>query len=348
LKNFLYQIIKVVFKVALHLYYGKIVVKGLENVPKDKPVLFLPNHQNALIDPLLIVIDCNRKPYFLTRSDVFTTNFYKSIFAFFQMIPIYRIRDGRDALKNNQAVFDSCAALLSNNEAILMFPEANHNQKRRVRPLSKGFTRILFHTLNQNSELDIQIVPVGLNYKNLTAFPDKAAIYFGKPISVKSKYDPLDIRDSVSLIKDLVSQQLKKLTTHIEDEAEYDRIEKQLDALGVDYLNPSEVNKTIARLKSDSVENVKASSSLLRWVLQPIFWLLNFPVLILWTVFVKPKIWEPEFSATLRFGFSILIYPIYYSILFTILMLLSTPLVATLSFSGLILFNFGYTRCFRR
>ena len=91
------------------------------------------------------------------------------------MIPIYRIRDGRESLKNNQAVFDLCSDLLQQKEAILMFPEANHNLKRRVRPLSKGFTRILFNTLLQAPETDIQIVPVGINYKDAVRFPDQVA-----------------------------------------------------------------------------------------------------------------------------------------------------------------------------
>lgn len=344
MKNFLYQIIKVVIKVALHLYYGKIVVHGLENVPKDKPVLFLPNHQNALIDPLLIVIDCKRKPFFLTRSDVFKNKFYKSIFKFFQMIPIYRIRDGRDALKKNKEVFENCTALMKNKEALLMFPEANHNQKRRVRSLSKGFTRILFATLDAHPELDIQIIPVGLNYKNMVDFPDKAAIYYGEPIGVKTHYNPAEKQASVHTIKTIVSESLKSLTTHIESEDHYDIIEKQLDAIGVDYLNPGAVNKTIANLKTDIVENVKDPSSLIGLVLKPIFWILNFPVLILWNLFVKPKVWEPEFSATLRFGYSLLVYPIYYAIMCAVIAFLSTTLIAFLIILAAVVYNLIYVR----
>ena len=109
MKNFGYNLARLWVKIGLYLYFGKIKVSGLSHIPKDKPVLFLSNHQNALLDVLLIGIDCNRKPYFLTRADVFNSPILKAIFDIFQMIPIYRIRDGRESLKKNQAVFDRCA-----------------------------------------------------------------------------------------------------------------------------------------------------------------------------------------------------------------------------------------------
>lgn len=344
MKNFLYQIVKTIIRVALHLYFGKIIVKGLKNVPKDKPVLFLPNHQNALLDALLIVINCNRKPFFLTRSDVFKNNILKTIFKLFQMLPIYRIRDGRDSLKNNQAVFESCKTLLKNKESLLMFPEANHNLQRRVRPLSKGFTRILFSTLEAHPELDIQIVPVGLNYKKMVAFPDTAAIFYGEPIAAKEYYNSENVNASVVALKELVSARIQKLTTHIASEENYEVIEKQLDALGVDYMQPEAVNKTIASIELGAIESSKSSSSMTAVFLRSVFWLLNFPVLILWKLLVKPKIWEPEFSATLRFGFSFVIYPMYYGVIFALLTFLATPLVALFTVVGIFIFNWIYVR----
>ena len=340
----MYSFIKIMIKAALHLYFGKIKVSGLDNVPTDKPVLFLPNHQNALLDPLLIVVDCNRKPYFLTRSDVFTNNFLKSIFAFFRMIPIYRIRDGRESLKNNDAVFDACAELLRCNEAILMFPEANHNQRRRVRPLSKGFTRILFNTLDTYPELDIQIVPVGLNYRNLVAFPDKAAVFFGKPLAVKDMYEPEDVRQSVTTIKEAVSASLKKMTTHIEDEPNYEKFEKQLDALHVDYLQPEKVNQTIAELEAGNIVARKNKNTWPIHLLKTVFTVLNLPVVITWKLLVKPKVWEPEFSGTLRFAYSLVAFPIYFMVVYFLLASFASSMIAAACILGLFLFNWVYAR----
>lgn len=303
-------------KRGLHLYFEKIESHGLENVPTNKPVLFLPNHQNALLDVLLIGVDCTRKPWFLTRSDVFKNKVLTALFEIFQMIPIYRIRDGRESLKNNQAVFDRCSDLLRRNEAVIMFPEGNHNLQRRVRPLSKGFTRILFNTLEKTPDTDMQIVPVGLNYQEAIHFPDKVTIFFGKPIAVKDWYNPDDEKLSIDQVKKVVSDQLKTLTTHIENTASYQESIDKLNDAGVDFLNPEEANQYLNN-ESEIGENKRRNSKGLGTVIfKGLFTLLNFPVVLPWRLFIKPTVKEPEFLGTLRFAFAQLAYPLYYLLLF--------------------------------
>lgn len=345
MKKLGYKFFKNWVKIGLHLYFGKIKVQGLENVPKDTPVLFLGNHQSALLDVLLIGIDCKRDPYFLTRSDVFKKKLLKALFDICQMIPIYRIRDGRESLKNNQVVFDYCSELLIKKEAILMFPEANHSLKRRVRPLSKGFTRIIFNTLEKAPETDIQIIPIGLNYRDATSFPDKVAINFGSPISVKGLYDPQDEKASIDSIKEAVSKQLKILTTHIADAANYESTVDKLNALHVDYLKPKTVNHTISELQ-DKVLNApeKKVKGALSKLFRAIFIALNFPMVFIWKKIFLPKVPEPEFKGTMRFGFALVTYPIYFAILFTVIALITNSMFALIAVGSLFLYNWFYVR----
>lgn len=303
-------------KRGLQLYFGKIESHGLENVPKNKPVLFLPNHQNALLDVLLIGVDCTRKPWFLTRSDVFKNKTLRSLFEIFQMIPIYRIRDGRDSLKNNQAVFDRCSDLLRANEAVIMFPEGNHSLQRRVRPLSKGFTRILFNTLEKTPDTGIQIIPVGLNYKEATRFPDKVTVHFGQPIAVKDWYIPDDEKLSIDQVKKVVSDQLKTLTSHIENTASYHTKIAELNAAGVDFLNPKEVNLQLKNNTTISEKKSEKKGGMLSSIFKGLFTLVNAPIVLPWRLFFKKTVKEAEFLGTLRFAFAQLTYPIYYLLLF--------------------------------
>jgi len=129
MKNLGYNILKYWLKIGLYCYYSKIVISGEQHIPVNKPILFLPNHQSALLDVLLVGIHCNRKPWFLTRSDVFKKPLFKKLFTYLQMIPIYRIRDGRESLKNNDAVFKQCAQLLERGEAILMFTRTRYSTR---------------------------------------------------------------------------------------------------------------------------------------------------------------------------------------------------------------------------
>lgn len=336
---------KLYIRVCLYLYHGKIETSGLSNVPKDKPVVFLPNHQNALIDVLLIAVDCNRKPYFLTRSDVFRNKTLNMIFDFFGMIPIYRIRDGRESLKNNQAVFDQCAELLKKKEALVLFPEGNHNLKRRIRPLSKGFTRILFNTLEQHRDLDVRLVPVGLNYKNAECFPDSVAIHYGNKIAVQDLYEVEDLKSTTERIKEAVSSELKTLTTHIEDEERYTEIVQYLDALNVNYLNPKDVNDAI---KNMGIQDIKtrgiSKKKMVSRLLKGVFIVLNFPVILLWRAVFKSKVWETEFMGTLRFAYSLIIYPIFYVLLFIAIASFWNIPMGLIIVMVLFLFNWMYVK----
>lgn len=310
----LYNFLKNAIAFGLHGYHKKITVHGLEQVPKDKPVLFLPNHQSALLDVLLVGIKCNRKPYFLTRSDVFATGLLRTFFSYLRMIPIYRIRDGRSTLAKNDAIFDISSEVLQKGKALVMFPEANHNLERRVRPLSKGFTRVLFRALAADPKLDIHIVPVGLNYKNATHFPDEVAVYYGKPIAVQELYDRTDEKSSAAQIKNCVSEHLQQLTTHIQPQEHYGKIHSYLEALETDFLNPHQANgyiknwtfdSTVSNTSKASVHN-KIAKNTTGVVWYWVFVVLNYPLILLWKKGVKPKVWEDEFMGTLRFATALL------------------------------------------
>ena len=310
---------------AIRCYFTKIKVEGLPQVPSPKSIMFLANHQNALLDALLIATHCKRKPYFLTRSDVFRTTALKMLFEFLRMIPVYRIRDGKDSLKGNVAIFERCSDLLQKGEAILVFPEGNHSLKRRVRPLSKGFTRILFLALKKTPSLDVGIIPIGVNYANAAKFPDKAALFYGKEIRVQDFFDKEDISGSASRLKEEVSSQLKKLTTHIEQEARYDDIVQKLEGCDVDYLNPKAVNLVLEKGVM-SRSKAKEKVSVIKSLLKGLFTVLNFPMIFLWSQFIKPKVTALEFMSTARFMFALLIYPLQCLILlFGLLTFLNWP-----------------------
>ena len=339
----MYSIIKLYIRTALRLYFKKIKLHGLENIPKDKPVLFLPNHQNALLDVLLIAIYCQRKPWFLARSDVFNMKVFLGLFNLLQMIPIYRIRDGRKTIQKNQEIFDRCATLLLQNKALVIFPEANHNLKRRVRPLSNGFNQIIHAVLERTPTAEITLVPIGVNYNNAIHFPDSTALYFGTPIVARALYDPINKKASFERIRSAVSKQLKTLTTHIENEETYDKTVQELHALSVNYLDPKAVNKTLQHMPVGS-EVQKKGGRVSEFLLKLSFNILNFPLILVWRFLVKPKVPEPEFLATFRFAFALFAYPIYYGMIVSLLTLCVNIATGLIGAIVLFVFNWCYVR----
>ena len=304
-------------------YFKRIDVFGIENIPKDKPVLFLGNHQNALLDPLLIAIKCGRLSFFLTRAGVFKKPLVSKFLKSLQMLPVYRIRDGWNNITNNKAIFEACTHLFKNKEAVVIFPEGSHNLARRVRPLSKGFTRIVFDSLERYPDLDIHLIPVGLNFVSAKNFPDSTAIYFGSPISSRAFVTDNRNQDVVKL-KKRIKEELSSLTTNIPEE-NYDAILKRLNKLQVDFLEPKTVNACIQSNFVDCSKEIKSSKPLYKFLKLLFKNLLILNILVpflLWKYVFKPKINELEFTATFRFAVAITLVPIY--VLISIVILSST------------------------
>ena len=312
MKQLGYYFFKYWVSIGLFFYYRSIKVNGFDKVPQDAPVLFLSNHQNALMDILLIAVRCKRKPWYLTRADVFKSRAFRPLFEFLQMLPVYRIRDGKVNLQKNKMIFEKCGQLLGNGEAILLFPEANHSLERRVRPISKGFTRIIDAARQQNPNLNLHLVPVGQNYQAPRQGGDCAALYFGIAILVN---DLKNEADFVGKIKSEVFEELKELTTHIEED-NYESIISTLENDQADFMQPRIINQCLSQNQLDAIpKRINKNTSVARFL----FRLSNLPLIFLWRMWLKPKVPEPEFEATFRFGFALLVYPVFYLLLLVVL-----------------------------
>lgn len=294
-------------KIGFIFFFKRIIRTYPENVPKNKPILFVSNHQNALIDPLLIGVFTPGEMYFLTRSGVFKNPFIAKILYSVNMLPVYRIRDGYKELNKNHAVFEKCFQVLKENIPVLIFPEGSHNIRRKIRPLSKGFTRIAFGFLEKNPEKDLLIIPIGLNYSDTISYPGEVNIVYGKPISVKPFWQDLPESDAIQALKDKVSTELKKITVHIEDSQNYDKIVRFFDKKG--FINPEKVNKKLKTLNIDQPipKTPEKKKGLIYYLLR----INSFIPFMIWDK-IKPGIKEDEFILTFKYTIAVTAFPIFY------------------------------------
>ena len=209
-----YAFVKSVVKLAIKLFYRRIEILGFDHYPESGPVLLAPNHQNAFMDALIPAVFAPRPIHFLVRADVFKSRFARWFFHSLNMMPVYRQRDGISNLAKNEQVFEDCFEILRSNGTLLIFPEAGHLGERRLRPLSKGFTRIVFGALESNENLDINIVPLGLNYSNYQDSQSRLLISFGPPIPVRN-YLQLHHENPAKAMKELRSDVQEKLEAEI-------------------------------------------------------------------------------------------------------------------------------------
>ncbi|RIA09268.1 1-acyl-sn-glycerol-3-phosphate acyltransferase [Flavobacteriaceae bacterium MAR_2010_72] len=303
------HIVRAYINLGLFFYYKKLTIVYKERLPKHGAVLFVGNHQNALMDALLIATKSGRFCYFLTRANVFKTPWVAAFLKSLRMLPVYRMRDGWNELSKNEDIFDHCAKLLKKEQAIALFPEATHNLQRRVRPLSKGFTRIIFEAFNQSPDLQLQLVPVGFNFSKADAFGDAVAVYIGHTIPLTAE-DCRDQHTSVQTLKEQVSNQLCELTTHIPLES-YETTIERLEALHVDFLNPEDVNACIqTQFKACKSHKPKDHTLLKKGFKLVLIMCLLLPYTI-WKLLIQPKVVELEFMATFRFAVILTLVPLY-------------------------------------
>ncbi|MAL16970.1 MAG: hypothetical protein CL670_07935 [Balneola sp.] len=252
---------------GLKIFYKKMQLTGREDLPKNKPLLFVPNHQNSFMDAFLVTTNLKQVMYFLTRAKAFNPPIMGWFLRSLNMLPVYRVRDGLSSVQKNNAIFDLCYDYLKNQESVLVFAEANHNLKRRIRPLSKGFTRIAFGAEEKYDwDLDIQIVPVGVNYSSHREGRNHVHIKFGECIPV-SKFKEAYIADENEAsmqMKDEVSDAMKKLVFHVEDLDEYSVhkiLWEELEADNTTITDPdisnARIQKTDAHITPELIEEAK-------------------------------------------------------------------------------------------
>lgn len=302
-----YLFVKIYVRTGFAFYFKKIRLVGIKNIPKKKAILFVSNHQNALIDPLLIGAVTPRELNFLTRADIFDKPVIRALLSTVNMLPIYRMGDGMNSLHKNEKIFNKCYDILGKNGTVLIFPEGNHNIKKRVRVLSKGFTRIVFGALEKKPELEVVVVPIGINYTNAKKYASSVSIWFGKPISVNDYYDTKDKNGASTDLKNTVTEAMKELVTHIENHEEHDEIIKSFKE--EEFLYPEIVNQKLKREKDLKPLEQEADNSFN--FLTPIVKINSFFPLLVWK-YVYPKIREEEFIATFRYTIGITLFPVFY------------------------------------
>ena len=296
-------------KSSLFFYAKRIKVSGKENIPKKGAVLFMVNHPNGLLDPLVVAVNNPRIQHFLVRAAVFKNPTVKKFLATLNLMPIYRIRDGVKELGKNQEIFEKCFSIFKEGKALMIFPEGSHNRKRTIRPLSKGFTRIVFGTLEQNPNINIQIVPVGITYQNSSVYPSHISLNYGTPVLANSYFDPENQVKKTRDLKGIISNQLKELSVHISDDENYDETLRKLNLANVDFTKVKEVNRVI---KNDNISEYGRSLAINYLAfLKPIIILNSFIPWLLWK-YMEKKNDEIEFVDTFRFGFNTITFPLFY------------------------------------
>ena len=213
------------------LYFRKEHILGLENVPTNgTPVVVVSNHQNCLNDPLCVCLQLtDRRMNFIARANVFKNPIFNKALRAMGLLPAYRMsHEGLGAVCKNQETFDDAGAALNDGETLMLFPEADHQNKRWLGTFKLGYLRIAFAAAEKNNfEQDIMILPSCNHYSNYFHARTDMLIRFGTPVSLKPYYERYQQapRETMVEINKTVRAQIQGMMLHIADIENYEQID---------------------------------------------------------------------------------------------------------------------------
>lgn len=334
IQKIIYHSLKSYAGFALWFYFKQWQVNENTPIPKG-PVIFVATHQNAFLDAIVMACSTTRSPWFITRANVFNKPLVKKMLTILQMIPVYRFRDGFSTLRKNDETIDMCVNLLSKGKCILIFGEGNHNDRWFLRPLQKGFARIGIAAEEENNwNLGVKIVPVGIQYDSHTKFRSRVLANFGNPILLSEVCNSANTnQQNIDALIKRTENELKSLILHIPPEQYETKIvdfnaHRQIISDLVEQLKADQALVTNDHIKELPVTKKTSSNKWLNplFVYQFINHLIPFGIL---SWILKNKVSDPQFIGSLKFTLGMFLVPLSYLLQTTICFLISDSLLIT-------------------
>src|SRR5258708_18469813 len=223
------RIICAVLRVALRVYFRRIEVIGLENVPPESPVIFVLNHPNGLVDPAFLLCLAPRRVAFIAKAPLFRMPLIGSLVRALDSLPAYRRQDKGQDVSRNIETFTAARQLLARGITIGICPEGVSHDEPRLKPLKTGAARIALAAASSGDALDLKIVPGGLYYTAKTTFRSSALLYFapGLPVErVALEPDGTPPRDPVRQLSARIEKALREVMLHAEQEEALSMIDR--------------------------------------------------------------------------------------------------------------------------
>ncbi len=132
------------FRNVMRLYFRRIERVGHAPTADTHSRVFVSNHNNGLIDPILVITDaaCEISP--IAKSTLWSVPGLKWLLDHAGAVPIVRRKDAPDKdASANAEVFARIATHLARGGNILIFPEGTSHSEPQLAPLRSGAARML-------------------------------------------------------------------------------------------------------------------------------------------------------------------------------------------------------------
>jgi glycerol-3-phosphate O-acyltransferase/dihydroxyacetone phosphate acyltransferase len=172
------------FHSVVRLYFRRIERVGEPPAATTGGRLFVSNHQNALVDPILVLTDapCDISP--IAKSTLWSIPGLKYLLDAAQAVPLVRRKDSPDKdARANDATFERIADHLAGGGNVLIFPEGKSHSEPRVAPLRTGAARMLLMAEQRagadRAATDLTFQAVALEFDARDKFRSRCLVLWG-------------------------------------------------------------------------------------------------------------------------------------------------------------------------
>lgn len=211
----LYELARILVLYIQKVYYDDPVVINESFLKIDKPTIVVSNHPNTLLDAVFAAAAVNKQVNFLANYSLYKSVFGNWFFSTFYCIPIQRPEDVQEQPIDNKDSLLRSHEFLAQGGNLYIAVEGYSIQTIGTRELKTGTARIALSTESENDwDIDIQILPIGLNYDKADRFRSNLVLNAGEPFNVRkwrSEFEK-DPRKAARDVTDYLQEAMESLT----------------------------------------------------------------------------------------------------------------------------------------
>ncbi|HEY7512535.1 MAG TPA: 1-acyl-sn-glycerol-3-phosphate acyltransferase [Vicinamibacteria bacterium] len=201
-------------RAVARLFFREVDVLDADRVPHGCPLVIVANHENNLMDPILLAGFLGLRPRFLAKSTLWRHPAVAPLLLLAGALPVFRRQDEGVDPARNVDTFARCHQELARGGVIALFPEGtSHSEPHRL-PLKTGAARIALEAEERHGPLGLRVLPVGLVYEEKGRFRSRVIVQVGPPIDPAPEVGrPASApREAVQRLTDRIAEALSDVT----------------------------------------------------------------------------------------------------------------------------------------
>jgi 1-acyl-sn-glycerol-3-phosphate acyltransferase len=204
-----YPILRAFVRFLLALFYRRIDVVGIENVPAGGGLVVAANHHNSVVDAMLLIAKLPRRVRTLANAPLFGHVLIGPFLRLLGALPVHRRQEAGTDPARNADLFAATTATLRGGGAIAIFPEGRTQPEPVLLELRTGAARMLLaaEAAGEAGSPAVTFLPVGLVFNAPGTFREGQALVLIGP--------PLPTADAVALARTEPERAARVLTDEL-------------------------------------------------------------------------------------------------------------------------------------